>query len=538
MKLWAILLFFAAFIWGAPVYAQSSECDRVHGNSSVTATINKVFGGGGAICKCGGRFISTMVNCFAGIETDANGNITHKGVVLRSVDVIYNGGLRAYATGLTGAAALLALLMYAYKLIFGAYQGLMRETFLTVFKIAGVLTFFSLFTKLHEGVIKTTGWMARFVVDAGNNAAGGVGKICPASANGSPNIWSEWDCMLEMLLGGFNNELLTGLVGFLISFVFSWGLGNVIFVVGTQMLGMLLLTAMRAVFTYLNAVIAISLLLLLAPIFVPLLMFKATWQWFQKWLIMLLGFPMQIMLLYLMMLLSLTALKYTIFVGRDSLSGVISNSAPGNPMPVLYNMLMNAAGDLTVLLPGSTPPPDLSKNMGQQSNKVGEATTVDSATQPPQNNTGTGKGAMPNVPQVDPNAQIPNNDPNAKKPLEIFTVGMDFQGMLNGLNGKLGAVISYFTIDSWLFEVVLRLIACSLLLFVVWSAISAVPKVSHDLVAHTFNRGNVTKSAMLGQSVVRGSMAAGKQAVRQAKHSPKQAKTTLKHAAESMVGLR
>lgn len=550
-QLLLILVLVSALLGGGAAYAQTNERDaaacgqsrQVVSNPTVNNIMSYVSGsnnGAGTICPCSsGRWIAALMHCFAGIDVDpSTGSITHKGVILLAVEAIYNSTLHSYVNAITAAASVLALLLMAYKLITGTYQGLNREMFLTAFKVGGVLLFFSNFVRIHDALISATGQLVNVVMQAARNSGTGIGQVCPASQQGTPNIWSEWDCMIEFVLGGFNNGLILGLIGFFMSFFFKWGLGSIIAQGGMLIMSMLVLTAMRAVFVYLNAVMSIAFLFLISPIIVPMAIFKVSFHWFQRWFMLLLSFPLQIMVLYLMMILALTSLKYGFLVGQNSLVGVISNTAPKEPTFSGYTLINqnNLLANIASLF--GNKPPDVTENLGEESKPLGEVTVAENtAPVDTLNNAGEGTGLMPNAPVSAGNNPSGTEEEGANE-IKIFTLSIDITGMRNMLNVRNGAVKTYGSDLEWMIAILMRIIVCFVLLYVLMSLFNAVPKVSADIAAPT--AFGVTKPSMLGAKAVRASMAAGKQAVRSAKQqgAKNAAKSSLQAIQEKLVGTR
>ncbi len=186
---------------------------------------------------------------------------------------------------------------------------------------------------------------------------------CPVNqyANAdTPQVWSEMDCLLGKLYGFTMgdqtdangrkrpNMLLTSSVfGLLGGFFFGGTLGAILFFSCIGMLWTMFWVVLRTAFTFINAYLYAAILLILSPLFVPLVMMRATTGYFDAWWrgilgsillpILITAYAMFAMLLYDQMLFSPNALINNLF-NNDLMQKVEQASAPvcdvsrtGNP---------------------------------------------------------------------------------------------------------------------------------------------------------------------------------------------------------------
>ena len=508
------------------IFAMPDAFAQSNGQTLTNWVVGGSNAGSGTVCPnslhgkahAEGRWIARLVDCFAGIQTDADGNLISKGLLPRAIDEVYNSGLDKWIDAVTGAIASFAFMVLGYKIMLGTHSGFTREILITAFRVGGVLIFFQNFTYFHNAIVGVTGWMGEIVSQAASNS--GLGKICPASASGSPNVWSEWDCIAEMLMGGFSGGFLLGITGFLLviagsTFGIGIGFGLAIMFVGFTFMVTLLLAAMRAVYVYLNAVMSVSFLFLVAPLFVPMLIFNSTVEYFMKWMRMLISFPLQVMVLYLMMFMSITAIQFTVFVGSNSLIGVITNTSPSVAnFFTMSNTSVGSSFSSGSSSSSASPPPDVYENFAHRHHpligiNLSQENIPQSAVEPP-----TGEGFFPELPTADPAlmAEI-EQSPNYSE-VEINAMAADMQGLVDYYNTRDNAVSTTLTTKEWAMAVLQSLVISLLVVYIIGGMFTSVPQITHDIASG--GAIGLEKPKMLGQQFVRKSMAAAKAAVKAA----------------------
>jgi type IV secretory pathway VirB6-like protein len=173
----------------------------------------------------------------------------------------------------------------------------------------------------------------------------------PFAANQN-TIWDRVDCMADFIIGikgasvdgaGVSEGageagISRGLIFFFMSNLASPGTGFFIGVMGIYVLWSFVMAMIKALHTYLASILAISFILLLAPLFFPLLLFKKTRQYFDKWYRMLGSFILQPVILFAFLSMMMIALDYMLVSGRYSVLNaacgevcVMDGSAVSNP---------------------------------------------------------------------------------------------------------------------------------------------------------------------------------------------------------------
>ncbi len=97
--------------------------------------------------------------------------------------------------------------------------------------------------------------------------------------------WAYLDCVLGTLFGFAPNMILgSSVFGVLGSALWSGQFGAMLFAGGMFIFFFLLRLILRAVYTYLMALIILGFLIIISPVLIPLLMLGATFQYFEHWM--------------------------------------------------------------------------------------------------------------------------------------------------------------------------------------------------------------------------------------------------------------
>ncbi|MDX2095928.1 MAG: type IV secretion system protein [Alphaproteobacteria bacterium] len=288
-------------------------------------------------------------------------------------DEIYPFFKRAIAALLT-----LAVVIYGVMFSVGLVEKTGRDTFVLIIKISAIAGLVTSSPLMFHTVTRAMDGAAAAVVSyappsgmADNAGSDYSQSICmrvmmDAQANAAPGkpIITPWlgiDCLIDTLVGikmpptagatrqgseTYFNTLYdnadsstkpnTGMARSLLFFFFSSMqssvLGGVLAVVGFFFLfGMLLLTV-RVFFTYIAGYMGVAFLIIFSPLFIPMILFRETKQYFDKWTKMLIAFAMQPVIMLVFIIFSLTAVDLALFSGNYSviyqIAGDASRRAP------------------------------------------------------------------------------------------------------------------------------------------------------------------------------------------------------------------
>lgn len=276
-----------------------------------------------------------------------------------------------------GAVLTLAVLIYGVMLSFGLVEKVGRDTFVLLLKIAAILFF-----------VTNSPWVFKTVLGAMDAAAGAVVSYAPpsgaadnvgsdysqsvcmktmveeqAKADKSKPIITPWlgiDCLIDSVIGirippdatataagsqtWFNTTLenadptkpnrgLTrGLAYFFYSSLQSSVLGVLLSIVGFFFIYGLLSLIVRTFFGYIAGYVGVAVIVILSPLFIPMVLFKETRQYFEKWARLLIGFSLQPVIMLVFVIFSLTAVDLAAFSGSYSIvyqiAGDASRTAP------------------------------------------------------------------------------------------------------------------------------------------------------------------------------------------------------------------
>ncbi len=247
----------------------------------------------------------------------------------------------------------LAVLFLGFKIYLGEMREIKKEIFVNLFKLAGVIYFMGQAHNIYLMLLNAMMALSDALVYAGSGVRATFQSI-PAYANtaGGQNFWSQcvnpgtptlptttlhmwnlWDCTFNYLIGlsDWTNVLkVSGILTFGLLFSYTLGTGVIIFLLIIYFVGSIISAMLRFLQSFLMAMMAISFLFLIGYLFVPLVLFKQTFSYFQKWLHYIIGAVFTPVLSMAFMLLALVALDVLLFTGKDSLfAKVMYNKALG-----------------------------------------------------------------------------------------------------------------------------------------------------------------------------------------------------------------
>ena len=117
--------------------------------------------------------------------------------------------------------------------------------------------------------------------------------------------------MLMVFFSGMQTSIVGVILG-IVGFVFIWGLVMLI---------------LKALFVYIAGYLGIALLMILAPLFIPLALFQATKSYFDKWIRLLIGFTLQPVIVLVFISFSIAAIDLATFSGHYSIVYAMAGNA-------------------------------------------------------------------------------------------------------------------------------------------------------------------------------------------------------------------
>lgn len=186
--------------------------------------------------------------------------------------------------------------MFGVKILQGGQQDIHKEGFLLLLKIALVGLFLEFIP--HQMVPAVYGIMADSQAIV-SGAIGTTGMNCDIAKYQGPNtplVWAQMDCVLGKLYGfttgavdpktgekSRNMFLAASMFGLLGGFFFGGAFGMAVFVAMVGVLISVFLLVMRTALAFLNGYLLVCLMLIISPIFLPLVLMRVTSNYFDPW---------------------------------------------------------------------------------------------------------------------------------------------------------------------------------------------------------------------------------------------------------------
>lgn len=237
-----------------------------------------------------GYFTERVVNCLRMIITDATETI------LVEFQLLLNG----YILGLI----VLAVTLFGGQILMGTVDKPGVAAFTLLLKIGAVLVFTDLLGGLLPAVFPIMETMAGLGMSyISEGTASPFMASCGDGAIGDVSIWRRVDCIIQRLFTGNidpdGNGYQVGVLWVLAVAVFwTTFLGPLVFFMMLAMFLMMFLLIIRCVFVFLSAYALLSLLVIISPLLIPLVLFKNTANYFNKWLRQFLSMMIQPLILF------------------------------------------------------------------------------------------------------------------------------------------------------------------------------------------------------------------------------------------------
>lgn len=237
----------------------------------------------------------------------------------------------------------LAVVLLGILMVGGKTTAPFKDTLLLIVKLAAISMFTwnfgGVFGMLLDAMEQMLDIVSSYVFfsDSFNNAA--ILQDCPDYAramyedSNSLKVWVAVDCSINSLIGGIYGDfsLTMGITGFLLSCFTSNTMGMFIGLIGIRLILQLLWAVIRSLYIFVTSYVAVCILVLISPFFIPAILFQATHGYFERWLRILLSFIIQPIILFTYMGMLLTAFDLVVFSGNHSLAHVIAGDAAKDP---------------------------------------------------------------------------------------------------------------------------------------------------------------------------------------------------------------
>lgn len=270
---------------------------------------------------------------FSGIQTSDSGIVSSiltmfQGYVNQFVCQIYNnmmgnpvtcntdgsttqipGGIttnNVFNLGTIHKLLVLYVVIYAISYLMGLIQHPQRQVFIMLIKMGIIIQLFStgswnffntiVFDFFTEGVLELSCWAT----------TAATGNDCINAANGG-SAFAVFDILIKRIISYQTNAKIGALV---MSYPLGFFYAFCIYVV----FGIYILSILRAMFVYMFATFATGILMILAPIFISMMLFEHTKQWFMNWIKSCVGFFMQVF--FLLVTFGITNMVFMYFLYR------------------------------------------------------------------------------------------------------------------------------------------------------------------------------------------------------------------------------
>lgn len=292
-------------------------------------------------CASGPGSMVSDCDCYPGLTNRVVGCIRQ---TLHNASAKYfnpNTGMHSIVATAITAMITLGVAIYGAMLAAGMVEKLNRDTFTLLIKIALVSYFVVNTQMLYELFLNIIDALA---TDMFQFSSTGLLGICMTKFS----IWERMDCMLDSVIGiqvsaitsssfqGFNQNLAgdmmqRGMMGVFFQILKSSSFGFVIGLMGFLFIYSMLFFLVRVLFAFLMSFIALTFLMMIGPIFIPMVIFRVTKQYFDKWVRLIISSCLQPIILVAFITFATAGLDLVMFSGPTSVIRVIAGDAATQP---------------------------------------------------------------------------------------------------------------------------------------------------------------------------------------------------------------
>lgn len=215
-----------------------------------------------------------------------------------------------------------AVVLYGLRVLMGKVDQLKSETFVLLFKIAGMVYFLDQAPMFYKWALVIMQQLNDAISDAAISLNGN--GFCNGANAGSDRLWDRWDCIFLIVMIGSGG---VGIGAMLLLLLVTAGTGILIVFAAIYFIVGLLFAVARFIHIYLMAVLSLSFIFCLGYLFVPLIVFKGMAQkLFVKWLNLIIAYMLIPLVTLGFMGMMLVALDVATFSGTYSIWRELTNS--------------------------------------------------------------------------------------------------------------------------------------------------------------------------------------------------------------------
>jgi hypothetical protein len=256
----------------------------------------------------------------------------------------------------------LGVVIYGVMMAAGMVEKIGRDSMVLLIKIAFVAYFVQHTDLLYDWVVDSMDSLGASMFSF-SNLNHPTASVCMA---GKETIWERLDCLIDTTIGirddsatsgvtgagsveGSSNielsghGLTRGLIAFFCSALLSSVPGFIIGIIGIMFLYTMLFFMVQVVFTFLMSYMALMFLMMIGPMFIPLVIFKTTKQYFDKWVGLIISFALQPVIIIAFVSFAVAGIDVTVFSGEKSFVRAIAGDAV-DERPFNLNQYIDSKG--------------------------------------------------------------------------------------------------------------------------------------------------------------------------------------------------
>lgn len=252
-----------------------------------------------------------------------------------------------YLARIVQVCCILAVTLWAVHMISGSETAPLKDAMVMALKIGFVILFTMNFggnsldpTNTHNGnfgiVLDIMEEMLKIVTGYVVNASRfGIEGSCynnGADVYQVNLVWNAIDCAVDTLVGGIFSPLTlsAGILGFILACLFSNTVGFTIGITMIYLIYKMLYAIFKCCYIFLSAYLGIAFMVVISPLFIPTILFKATKTYFEKWLKLFISFMIQPMILFAYLAMLLAGFDTVVFSekNKNSLYSAIAGQDP------------------------------------------------------------------------------------------------------------------------------------------------------------------------------------------------------------------
>lgn len=337
-------------------YAQATPAPPTTPTAPATTEKNskcaKYVGLSNRIVMCLRETLDTATDKFYGEDTNGDGKPD-------------SGFFKLVSRAITGFLTL-AVIIYGILAAYGMLEKPGRDVMLLMVKLSLVVGFVVQSDAMYKTALtamdNASAAVVRFAPNTGEIVAGmGANRLecinnmveaskkrqTNAKGEDRPNYSAAWvgmDCVIDTVIGikvtdDMNNQSLgdsygeltgnrkvddktpgmaRGLINFFFSSMQSSIMGILLAIIGFIFVYTLVWLVLKAMFVYLAGYIGIAFMMIFAPVFIPLVLFRVTSEYFKKWVKLTIAFALQPVIILAFVTFAVSAIDFAVFSGDYS----------------------------------------------------------------------------------------------------------------------------------------------------------------------------------------------------------------------------